>query len=256
VNHVLYEAAFPISVSSSLLVPVDVAAFWTFGASWLLNIGESTYLATMHSIYILLGFFLSSVLTQRYVPPKFDPDSDGDITQPGPCPALLPAFPDFEFPHLAIPVSQKKPDTAYPNTLTPYVTAGDIAMIFNFDIPPSRKGQLCVLEFFFPTQSQLSTSSFQFKGAYGEYIFSLSVLGGGAVDGNTTYNNQPLQANPHGFPRIIHINPGHAWALGSTICVPGRIAVTLSSSNSSLRWFQDWNQCPIGLFITYESDTP
>ncbi|EXJ62493.1 hypothetical protein A1O7_02931 [Cladophialophora yegresii CBS 114405] len=210
----------------------------------------------MDFIYILLGFFISSVLAQRYIPPKLGADDTGDITKPGPCPAYLPPFPDFEFAHLAIPVSQNKPDTAYPNTLTPYVTPLDVSMIFNFDIPRSRKGQLCVLEFFFPSQSQLSTSNFEFTGAFGEYTFSLSVWGGGAKEGNTTYHNQPLQSNPHSFPRIIHINPGHAWALGSTICAPGRFAVTMSSSNSSLRWFQDWNQCPIGLFITYDPEIP
>jgi hypothetical protein len=207
----------------------------------------------MRIVYILVSLFFSNVLSQRYVAPRIYSDNDGDITQPGPCPANLPAFPDFEFPHLAIPISINNPDEPYSNTLTPYVTAGDIGMVFNFDIPLSRKGQTCVIEFFLPNQNQLSTSFFHLSGAYGDFLFSLSVLGGGAVAGNTTYNNQPLQANPHGFPRGIRMQPGHAWALGSTICIPGRIAITMSSSSSSLAWFQDWNPCPIGLYIIYQA---
>ena len=228
-----------------------VVAFWTFGPSWLHSILDSKYAAIMHFSHLLVSLFSSIVLWQPYAQPSTNPTDDGDITQPGTCPwNLVPT--EFEFPHQAIPISINNPDEAYPNTLTPYVTAGDIEMIFNFDIPPSRKGQMCLIVFLLPNQSQLSTSFFQLNGSYGEYLFSLSVLGGGAVAGITTYSNRPLQANPFGFPSTIHIQPGHAWALGSTRCMPGQIAVTMSSSNSSLTWFQDSEPCPIGLYIVYK----
>jgi hypothetical protein len=205
----------------------------------------------MYIFYALAILLWHSSLLQAYIPPGTEPNNSGDITQPGPCPANLVAG-AFDFPHLAIPISQKNPDETYSNTFTPYVTAGDMEMIFNFDIPLSRKGQHCVFEFFLPDQSQLTTSSFQLDGVPGEYFFSLSVLGGGAVEGNTTYHSQPLQANPFGLPKIIYVQPGRAWELGSTICVPGAIAMTMSSSNSSLVWFQDYNPCPIGLYISYQ----
>ena len=210
-----------------------------------LTVRKSYYVATMHIIYMLIGLFYSQALSQRYVPSSIYMEG-GDITQPGSCPADLPAFPEFEFPHLAVPISITNPDKAYPNTLTPYVTAGDIEMVFNFDIPVSRKGQTCVIEFILPNQTQLSTSFFALGGD-GEFTFSLSMLGAGAVSGNTTYNNKPLQADPHGFPRGLNIQPGHAWAIGSTIAIPGQFAIIMSSSTSSLTYFEDWNPCPIGL---------
>ncbi|EXJ72449.1 uncharacterized protein A1O5_04953 [Cladophialophora psammophila CBS 110553] len=203
----------------------------------------------MHLLFLLLNAIFSRVCAQLYTPTSTN--DDGDVTQPGPCPGFLPSFPDFEFPHLMIPISSSNPGTAFPNTDTPYITAADIEMIFNFDIPMSRKGQTCNVEFLLPNKTELSTSSFELAGINGTYVFSLSMLGVGAVEGNTTYNNQPLQANPHGLPKTIHMQPGHAYEIGSTICVPGRISMTMSSPDSSLTWFQDWNQCAIGLFITY-----
>lgn len=200
-------------------------------------------------LFLLMAALLKGTLSQEGIAPVAA-TNNGDITTPGPCPGSLPDFPDFEFPHLIIPVSSSDPDTPYPNTLTPCVTAGDISVIFNFDIPGFRRGQMCNIKFFFPAQNQLTTSSFVLRG-FGTYTFSLSALGAGAVDGSTTWNSQPLQDNPHGFPRAISMQPGHAYDIGNTICVPGRISITMSSTDSSLMWFQDWNPCPIGLFIVY-----
>ncbi|EXJ90470.1 hypothetical protein A1O1_03573 [Capronia coronata CBS 617.96] len=171
-------------------------------------------------------------------------------SEPPSCPGTLPSMPDFEFPHLIIPISSSNPDTAYSNTLTPFVTAGDISEIFNFDIPESRNGQRCLIQFFFPHLDQLSTSFFQLRG-FGTYSFSESPLGDGAIEGNTTFNARPLAAYVHGFPKAVSMQPGNAYTIGTTLCVPGRISLTMSSSDSNLAWFQDFNPCPIGLFITY-----
>ena len=206
----------------------------------------------MYLLCILVSIFFNCILAQQYIS-GVDPEGDGDITQPGPCPAYLPPSPNYEFPHLSIPISQSNPDATFPNTYTPYVTADDISMVFDFDIPDSRQGQSCTIEFLLPNRSQLSTSDFHLSRVNGTYIFSLSVLGTGAVEGETTFNNQILQANPHGFPRTIQMQPGHAYVLGTTICVPGRFGLTMSSPDSDLTWFQDWGQCPIGVFITYSA---
>ncbi|KAI1611992.1 ubiquitin 3 binding protein But2 C-terminal domain-containing protein [Exophiala viscosa] len=166
------------------------------------------------------------------------------------CPGNLPELPDFEFPHLIIPISASNPKTAYPDTLVPNITAGDVSNIFNFDVPAERSGQTCTLEFLFPTLDQLSSSYFKLDG-FGKFSFSLSAMGNGAVEGNTTYDNQPMGGDPHGFPCSKSMQPGNAYSLGSTLCVPGRISVTMSSTDSSLEWFQDYNPCPIGLYMTY-----
>ncbi len=135
----------------------------------------------MHLLLFLWTIFLNTAFAQLYMHPNSQ--NDRDITQPGPCPGILPASPDFEFPHLIIPISASNPTTAYPNTLTPSITAGDFSAVFNFDLPKSRSGQMCTMKFFFPNSSQLSTSSFELDGdGAGTYSFSLSILGAGAVE--------------------------------------------------------------------------
>lgn len=198
---------------------------------------------------LLVATLLSPIFAQAYLDPASN-ESDSDTTRPGRCPGYLPSSSNFEFPHLIIPISSRHPTTAYANTLTPFVTAGDFSAVFTFDIPEGRTGQMCTFRFFFPNETQLSTSSFRLDGV-GTYSFSLSMLGAGAVAGQTTFDDQPLQSNPHGFPPEIRMRPGHAYSIGQTICVPGRISVTMSSADSNLTWFQDWNECPLGLFITY-----
>lgn len=203
----------------------------------------------MHLPLLLLANLLGEALARPLIDTVSAVD-DGNYGIEAQCPDYLPALPGFEFPHLIIPVSASNPTTEYANTLTPYITAGDISNIFNFDIPPERVGRMCTFEFLFPTQSQLETSSFQLTG-FGTFSFSLSALGAGAIEGNTTFAHQPLQSFSHGFPRSLSMQPGHAYTLGQTICVPGRISMTMSSSDSSLTWFQDYNQCAIGMYMTY-----
>ncbi|EHY59238.1 hypothetical protein HRR83_001492 [Exophiala dermatitidis] len=200
---------------------------------------------------LLLATFLHRLPVSAL--PALDVASDVDAevySKDVPCPGNLPASPDFEFPHLIIPISSSNPTTAYPNTFVPNITAGDISDIFDFDIPESRVGQTCTIQFLFPRLDQLKTSFFQLRG-FGTYSFSMSALGVGAVEGNTTFDNRPLPAYVHGFPKAVSMQPGNAYEIGSTICVAGRISMTMSSFDSSLAWFQDFNPCPMGLFITY-----
>jgi hypothetical protein len=92
----------------------------------------------MYTLLVLVEMLVSCIFAQTYLPPNLDPQNDGDITTAGACPADLPASPGYEFPHLAIPVSQNNPDTAYPNTFSPYITALDFSMIMNFDVSAIR----------------------------------------------------------------------------------------------------------------------
>lgn len=204
-------------------------------------------IANMHLVLILIASLLRGIVAL----PALDTaaisrDVDSSLT----CPELLPAIPGFDYPHLMIPISSSHPNIAYPNTLTPNISANDMSVVFNFDVPEERSGQMCTWQFLFPQQNQLSTSYFKLIG-FGTFHFSLSALGNGAIAGTTTFNNQPLQANPHGFPCSVSMQPGNAYTVGSSLCVPGLISLTMSSTDSHLEWFEDYNPCPIGLYMTY-----
>lgn len=208
----------------------------------------------MHLLLLLIAAFCDSILAL----PSFnaiDRAVDGLHqalhARQANCPGDLPALPDFEFPHLIIPISASNPTTAYPDTLVPNITANDVSNIFNFDIPAERSGQNCTLRFLFPAEDQLTTSYFKLVG-FGTFSFSLSAVDVGAVEGNTTFDNQPMGGNPHGYPCSKSMQPGNAYTLGSTICIPGVMSVTMSSTDSNLEWFQDYNPCPIGLYVTYD----
>jgi len=203
---------------------------------------------SMHLLLVLFTTLCSGISALPSLPNLFR--GTGLHHRQSTCPGNLPPLPEFEFPHMIMPISASNPDTSYPNTLTPNISVGDVSAVFNFDIPQARQGQMCTWQFLFPMQDQLTTSRFKLIG-FGTFSFSLSMLGVGAVPGMTTYNNQPLQSNPHGFPCSVSMQPGSSYTLGSTICVPGLISVTMSSSDSQLEWFQDYNPCPIGLYMTY-----
>jgi hypothetical protein len=151
---------------------------------------------------------------------------------------------EWQFPHLIIPISksspQNAPGTSFDGTVTP-----DVSSIFNFDIPQSYSGEKCTLVFDFPTQSQLETSSF-------------TLSGGGAVDfarlsspatQSTSFSNAPGVAMDLG---TVTMAPGNSYSISSFSCPAGQaIAFKLSSvGGTSLTYFQDFNPCPIGLFIT------
>lgn len=163
------------------------------------------------------------------------------------CPKDLPGAGEFEFPHLVIPISKSNPDTTYPNTYFPNITPNDVATIFNFDV--QGNGQICELGFYFPRQDQLDTSSFTLSGP-GTFTFSISVLGTGAQDGVTTWNNQP-PAVQNGFPKTLTMQPGNYYILSLGPCSAGLVALTMSSVDTCFTWFQDYNPCAIGPFITY-----
>ena len=164
------------------------------------------------------------------------------------CPKDLPAAGSFEFPHLIIPISKSNPASTYPNTYFPNITPGDVSTVFNFDIHGS--GQNCELGFYFPRQDQLTSSSFTFSGP-GTFTFSISVPGPGAQEGTTSWSNQPSASNSNGFPKTIILQPGNYHSLIMGACVPGLASLTISSVDTCFTWFQDFNPCAIGPFITY-----
>jgi hypothetical protein len=121
----------------------------------------------------------------------------------------------------------------------------DISSIFNFDIPASYNGEKCTLVFFFPKQSQLQTSSYTFSGSGAIDFARLSM----PATQSTSYSNAPSVAVDLG---TVTVAPGNGYSIATFSCPAGSaIAFELSSvQGTSLNYFQDYNPCPIGLYIT------
>jgi Ubiquitin 3 binding protein But2 C-terminal domain len=163
------------------------------------------------------------------------------------CPRDLPVG-NFEFPHLIVPISKANPDRAYGISYDGIITPGDMASIFQFDIPAYRAGQNCTLEFLFPSQSQLTTSSYTYQGP-GTFEFS-GYAAGSAATAYTTYNQQPPVGPYPPFPPI-HMEPGNAYTIDVGPCVPGVVGGLTGSNDTTLIFFQDYGTCPIGVYVAY-----
>ncbi|KAG5955863.1 hypothetical protein E4U57_003084 [Claviceps arundinis] len=157
------------------------------------------------------------------------------------CPANLDGA--YEFPHLIIPVDKSNPDKAYGNSFFGEVTPSR-SSIFNFDIPVSDRDKTCTLIFLFPEQSQLETSS---NTLYGDGKIHALALGGLASN-STTWNNKPrkLSAGRSAIVRPGQSNSIASWPCSTTQALSFEL---LSSGNTYLRCFQDYNPAPIGLYI-------
>ncbi|KAG5988655.1 hypothetical protein E4U43_004675 [Claviceps pusilla] len=162
--------------------------------------------------------------------------------EPKQCPANLQGA--YEFPHLIIPVDKYNPDKAMGTSFFGEVTPS-ISSLFNFDIPGSDHGKTCTLVFLFPEQSQLETSSYSLSG---EGKIDFSILDS-PVSTSTTWNNKPGKKSVYGTQAVT---PGHSYTVATFPCPAGQaISVELDNSGSTnLRYFQDYNPSPIGLYIT------
>jgi len=165
------------------------------------------------------------------------------------CPADLQA--DFLFPHLIVPISAANPDTMYGDVLSPIITPNDLCTTFNFDVPASANGLYCTLEFYFPTQAELVTSSYTEQGP-GDFTFTGYNPGSGVTD-ETTYNTQPPSTEFPPFPPL-QLLPGNYYLIDDGPCVIINNASTVVSgkicSNDTLfTYFQDYNPCPIGIYV-------
>ncbi|KAI3318063.1 ubiquitin 3 binding protein But2 C-terminal domain-containing protein [Xylariaceae sp. AK1471] len=153
----------------------------------------------------------------------------------------------WEYPHLIIPVDKSAPNTA-PGTSFFGEVSSTKSSAFNFDIPSSDKGKTCKLVFYFPEKSQLETSSYNFSGSGAVNFARLSK----PVTESTSYATLPSVAHSYGQKTVA---PGNAYTIDSFACPAGeRISFEMSAAagddSTDLRFFQDWNPCPIGMFIT------
>ncbi|KAI9682072.1 MAG: hypothetical protein M1817_000126 [Caeruleum heppii] len=153
----------------------------------------------------------------------------------------------FEFPHLIIPLNSSEGwDSNKPvgNTLFPEITP-TVSTIFNFDLPPTTAGHICSVVFLFPLQHELQTSSYDFHGN-GKVHFSFL---DGVANHETTVANAPPIHHEYGAPTIT---PGGSYLIASYPCPAGeRISIKAAASGDThLKYFQDYNPKPIGLYIT------
>ncbi|KAI1120139.1 hypothetical protein F5Y10DRAFT_273364 [Nemania abortiva] len=152
----------------------------------------------------------------------------------------------YEFPHLIIPLDSSHPDVAAGTSYFGEVST-NISSAFNFDIPSEAAGKTCTVVFYFPLQSQLVTSSYNFTGPGGVYFARLSA----PVSTDTSYANVPAVAESYGATTLA---PGNAYSVAALPCPAGQsVAFEMSSgaanggNSTDLRYFQDYNPCPIGL---------
>ncbi|KAI1338155.1 ubiquitin 3 binding protein But2 C-terminal domain-containing protein [Xylariaceae sp. FL0016] len=159
------------------------------------------------------------------------------------CPADLTG--NWEYPHLIVPIDSANIDEAYGTSYFGEVTS-TISTVFNFDIPSSDSGKTCNLIFMFPEKDQLETSSFNFTGSGAVSFAKLD----SAVSSSTTYGNCPGVAQQYDQ---VTLAPGNAYPLSSFKCPGGQsLSFEMSSAGGTtdLRYFQDYNPCPLGLYIT------
>ncbi|KAI3325823.1 GPI anchored cell wall protein [Xylariaceae sp. AK1471] len=171
------------------------------------------------------------------------------------CPGYLTEG-QFEFPHYITQISAKQPDKAFGPKYTAQFTPNDISSIFSFDVPASRADANCTLEFLFPRREQLRTSSFAYKGA-GTFFFT-GYNPGSCPGPETTFNNQPAPGPFPAFPPI-HMEPGYAYTIDVGPCFVGAgtcVAGMTSTNDTHFSYFQDSDECPIGIYTTYSYGLP
>ena len=119
-----------------------------------------------------------------------------------------------------------------------------VSSIFTFDIPQSYAGRTYSLVFILPTQSQLQTSSFTTSGSGGVDFKQLK----SAASNGVSYASAPAVASDLG---TYNVQPGNSYTIQTASSPAGQsISYELSAIGSyKLNFFQDYNPCPIGLYI-------
>lgn len=153
------------------------------------------------------------------------------------CPRDLPAVGYYEYPHLILPIDAANPKTCY-GTQYNGSAYGTVGSIFNFDIPISTQGKTCSIQFLFPDQSTLETSSYTYSG---DGVFNFAMLNGPAGS-STTFATSPKVVTDYGS---FTMTPGNAYDIGSIPCPAGKATgIWLhTTGNGVFDYFQDYNPC-------------
>ncbi|KAI7262007.1 hypothetical protein KC343_g4663 [Hortaea werneckii] len=175
------------------------------------------------------------------MPTQQPPMSTKPANMPKGCPGKLSK--DFEFPHQIIHINSAEPDKAYGNFFNGTMTS-TISSMFNFDVPADAAGKTCSLEFMFPEQDQLETSAYTISGDGKANFYTLEK----PAHKSNTFNTSP---KPDKYLGEYTLTPGTSSKIHSMACPAGKtIGIWMfSATGSSLNYFQDFNPCPIGLFM-------
>ncbi|KAI1120148.1 GPI anchored cell wall protein [Nemania abortiva] len=206
---------------------------------------------------VFVPFLLSSVIAAPYelISKRELKDGEWGHSKKTGCPAYLKEG-QFEYPHYITQISAKQPNRAFGPSYEGIFTPNDISTIFSFDIPASRADANCTLEFLFPSRDQLKTSSFKYEGG-GTFLFT-GFNPGSCPGPKTTFNNQPAPGPFPPFPPI-HMEPGYAYTIdiGPCFVSAGTCAAGVTSTNDThFSFFQDYNNCPIGIYTAYSYGLP
>ncbi|KAI5922922.1 GPI anchored cell wall protein [Camillea tinctor] len=205
----------------------------------------------MHSLFIL-SVMLSTAVAAPFGLVAKRPLDDRDWTRSkrDGCPAYLTEG-QYEFPHYMTQVSKSEPNLAFGPQYNGIFTPNDVSTVFSFDIPESRANDTCTLQFIFPRQEQLKTSSYAYEGT-GTFVFT-GYNPGNCPGPQTTYNNQPGNGPFPQFPPI-HMEPGYAYTIDVGPCSVGAgtcVAGMTSTNDTYFSYFQDKDSCPIGIYTSY-----
>lgn len=171
------------------------------------------------------------------------------------CPGYL-ADGEYEAPSYITHISQQQPNKAFGPQCHGLFTPNDVSSIFAFNVPADRANANCTLEFLFPRQDQLQSSSFTYSGG-GSFVFT-GYDPGACPDASTTFNNQPPSTMFPPFPPI-HLEPGYAYTIDVGPCSfsAGRCVSGVTSTNDThFSFTQEVSECPIGVYTTYSYGLP
>ncbi|GAP90715.1 putative GPI anchored cell wall protein [Rosellinia necatrix] len=205
----------------------------------------------------LIPFLLGAAIAAPYelISKRELGDHEWGVDKRTGCPAYLTPG-EFEFPHYITQISARRPDKAFGPQYNGVFTPNDVSTIFSFDIPAERAGANCTLEFLFPRREQLRTSSFAYRGA-GTFFFT-GYKAGSCPGPQTTFNNQPELGPYPPFPPL-HMEPGYAYTIdvGPCFVASGTCVAGVTSTNDTyFSYFQDYNDCPIGIYTAYSYGLP
>ncbi|KAI7281141.1 hypothetical protein KC345_g4294 [Hortaea werneckii] len=221
--------------TTSMSYVCNPAHSYPYGATCISTMGSLTLYTPMPTTSKPASTSTMSMPTQQ------PPMSTKPANMPKDCPGKLSK--DFEFPHQIIHINSAEPDKAYGNFFNGTMTS-TISSMFNFDIPADAAGKTCSLEFMFPEQDQLETSAYTISGDGKANFYTLE----NPAHKSNTFNTSPKSDKYLGE---YTLTPGSSSKIHSMACPAGKtIGIWMfSATGSSLNYFQDFNPCPIGLFM-------
>ncbi|OAK99459.1 hypothetical protein IQ06DRAFT_294799 [Phaeosphaeriaceae sp. SRC1lsM3a] len=172
------------------------------------------------------------------------------------CPAIPQIAPTGQLPPgtlsptFLLPISQKKPEKAYPGGQTAIVTPNDRCTLTKFDIPASAQNKSCSLTLFLGGCEGVDE-----KGP-GNIIFQGNLGVRYPVPGQTTWNNQPPLSPPFTDAPLIKV--GNAYRLGGGPCdyTAGQpftsVGGSICSNDTTLSFTQSkggHGKCPVGFHL-------